>query len=227
MTYIAPPSPRTRVRRKPHRARYDTEAVHAMLDAAPLSHVATVRDGRPVVLPMAHGRVGDRLALHGSLAAGLFRDAGGGSPVCVTATVLDGLVLARSARQHSMNYRSVTVHGHATAITEPDEIEAALRAVVEHLLPGRWDEVRRPERAEIRETAVWQVAIDDASVKIRTGSTLDPESDRGLPVWAGHVPARLAFDHPVPADDLSESTELPGSLTALLGPVRAHSSRGV
>jgi nitroimidazol reductase NimA-like FMN-containing flavoprotein (pyridoxamine 5'-phosphate oxidase superfamily) len=142
------PSPLVRVRRKPGRARYDMAAVHAVLDAAPFSHVATVRNGRPVVLPMAHGRLDGSLVLHGSHAAGLFRDAAAGSPVCITATLLDGLVLGRSARNHSMNYRSVTIHGHATAITEPDEIIAGLQAVVEHLIRGRWQQVRKPSTAE-------------------------------------------------------------------------------
>jgi nitroimidazol reductase NimA-like FMN-containing flavoprotein (pyridoxamine 5'-phosphate oxidase superfamily) len=133
-----------RVRRKPGRARYDAAAVHAVLDAAPFCHVATVRDGRPVVLPMAYGRLGRLLVLHGSAAAGLFRDAGRGSPVCVTATLFDGLVLARSARNHSMNYRSVTVHGHATRITEPAKLLAGLQAITDHLTQGRWAQVRKP-----------------------------------------------------------------------------------
>lgn len=211
------PSPLVRVRRKPGRARYDTAAVHAVLDAAPFSHVAIVRHGRPVVLPMAHGRLGGSLVLHGSPAAGLFRDAAGGSPVCVTATLLDGLVLGRSARHHSMNYRSVTIHGHATAITAPEEIIAALRAVVEHVTRGRWEQVRKPTGAEIKETALWQVPLGQASVKTRSGSTLDPDDDRTLPVWAGHIPARLVFGQPVAADGLPPGIELPGYLRALPG----------
>ena len=203
------PSKLVRVRRKPDRARYDVAAVHAVLDAAPFSHVATVRHGRPVVLPMAHGRLGGSLVLHGSHAAGLFRDAAAGSPVCITATLFDGLVLGRSARNHSMNYRSVTIHGHATAITEPDEIIAGLRAVVEHLLPGRWERIRKPSSAEIRETALWQVPIAEASAKTRSGSTLDSDLDRGLPVWAGHIPAGLVFGQPIAADGIPPGTEPP------------------
>lgn len=199
-----------RVRRKPERARYDTAAVHAVLDAAPFSHVATVRNGRPVALPMAHARLGEAVILHGSPAAGLFRDARRGSPVCVTATLLDGLVLGRSARNHSMNFRSVAVHGHAIAITEPAEIMAGLQALIEHLIPGRWEQVRKPTSAEIRETALWQVAIDEASVKTRSGSTLDPDSDRIVPVWAGHLPAHLIFGPPVPAEGLPPGIEPPG-----------------
>lgn len=212
------PAPLLRVRRKPDRARYDTAAVFAVLDAAPFSHVATVRDGRPIVLPMAHGRIGSTLVLHGSPAAGLFRDAGRGSPVCVTATLLDGLVFGRSARNHSMNYRSVTVHGHATPVTEPDEITAGLRAVVDHITPGRWAQVRKPTSPELRETALWQVPIIEASVKSRTGSTLDPESDRTLQVWAGHLPAQLTFGPPIAAEGLPPGTGLPGYLRALARP---------
>lgn len=203
------------VRRKPDRARYDTAAVRAVLDAAPFSLVATVRNGRPVALPMAHARLGHTVVLHGSPAAGLFRDARRGSPVCVTATLLDGLVLGRSARNHSMNFRSVAVHGHAIAITEPDEIMAALQALVVHLTPGRWEQVRKPTSAEIRETALWQVAIAEASVKTRIGSTLDPDSDRTVPVWTGHLPAQLIFGPPVPAEGLPSGIQLPGYLRAL------------
>lgn len=214
------PSRLARVRRKPDRARYDMPEVHAVLDAAPFCHVATIRDGRPVVLPMAHGRLGDILILHGSPAAGLFRDARTCSPVCVTATLLDGLVFARSARNHSMNYRSVTIHGHATPVNELGDIFAGLRAVVDHVAHGRWEQVRKPTAAELRETALWQVPIEAASVKSRGGSTLDPECDRSLPVWAGHIPARLTFGEPVPAESLPPGIELPGYLRAL--PAAAH-----
>jgi uncharacterized protein len=190
----------SRVRRKPDRASYDRTSVYAVLDEAPFCHVGTVRDGRPVVLPMAHARLGDVIVLHGSPAAGLFRDVRRGSAVCVTATILDGLVLARSARNHSMNYRSVTVHGHARLLTEPDEVLAGMRALVNHVMPDRWSAVRPPNAAEIRETAIWQVSMEHASVKSRTGSTLDPPEDRGLPVWAGVLPAALVYTTPIPAE---------------------------
>jgi uncharacterized protein len=209
------PSQLVRVRRKPGRARYDITAANAILDAAPFSHVATVRCGRPVVLPMAHGRIGGTLFLHGSPAAGLFRDAAAGSPACVTATLLDGLVFGRSARNHSMNYRSATVHGCATQVTEPQEIIEGLRALVDHLTPGRWDQVRKPSSEELRETALWRIPIEDVSVKSRTGSTLDPEADCALPVWAGHIPAQLVFGHPVTAAAVPAGVELPGYLNAI------------
>ena len=219
-----PPSRRARVRRKPERARYDAEAVHTVLDAAPFVHVATVRDGRPVVLPMVHGRVGDTLVLHGSVAAGLFRDLRRASPVCVTATLFDGLVLARSARNHSANFRSVTAHGDATEITEPDELMIGMWALIEHIAPGRWEQVRKPLLSELRETALWQVRLDEASVKVRSGSTLDDVSDIDLPVWAGHIPARLVFGPPVPAIDLPATVD-PSGADVVLNPVLGEVSR--
>ena len=198
---------RARVRRRPDRASYDAKDVYAVLDAAPFCHVATVRAGRPVVLPMVHARIDDTLVLHGSVAAGLFRDMRRASPVCVTATLLDGLVLARSARNHSANYRSVTVHGEAFEVTDPDEVMIGMWALVEHLAPGRWEQVIKPEPAGLRDTALWQVRIGQASVKTRSGPPVEPPSDVSWPVWAGHVPARLVFGPPVPAEDLPEAIE--------------------
>jgi uncharacterized protein len=204
------PTRLARVRRKPERAHYDSAAVHAVLDAAPYCHVATVRQGRPVVLPMVHARVGDTLVLHGSVAAGLFRDMRRASPVCVTATLFDGLVLARSARNHSVNYRSATVHGDASEVTDPDEVMIGMWALIEHLAPGRWEQIRKPLLDELRDTALWRVPIEDASVKARSGSTIDPESDFAVPVWAGHIPADLVFGLPVPAHDLPASVDPAG-----------------
>jgi uncharacterized protein len=215
-----PPSPLARVRRHPDRARYDTEAVHATLDAAPFCHVATVRAGGPVVLPMVHARVGDTVILHGSPAAGLFRDTRRGSAVCLTATLLDGLVLARSATNHSMNYRSVTVHGHASELTEAEEVMVALRALIEHLTPGRWEQLRKPTPDELRRTTLWQVPIEAASVKVRSGPSVEPEDDVALPVWAGVVPARLAFGPPVPDEGLPASAPGAPALAASLRELR-------
>jgi nitroimidazol reductase NimA-like FMN-containing flavoprotein (pyridoxamine 5'-phosphate oxidase superfamily) len=196
------PTPLARVRRRPDRARYDPAAVYDTLDAAPFCHVAMLRDRRPVVLPMAHARVGDAVVLHGSPAAGLFRDARRGSPVCLTATILDGLVLARSATNHSMNYRCVTVHGRAVEITDAEEVIIGMRALVEHLVPGRWEQVRKPTADELRRTAMWRVMIEDASVKSRSGPPADPPEDVVLPVWAGQVPARLVFGQAEPAEGM-------------------------
>lgn len=186
-----------------------------MLDEAYVSHVATIRDGLPVVLPMAHARLGDQLILHGSAAAGLFRDLRRGAQVCVTTTLMDGLVFGRAARFHSMNYRSVTVHGEAVAITEPAEALAALRALVEHATPGRWAEVRHPTEEELRETGLWRVPIDNASMKARAGSPLDEGTNTTQLVWTGYVPVRLSFGEPVPAADLPAGIAVPEYLKAL------------
>jgi len=225
VTGRAQPSARVRVRRKPGRACYEVSAACAIFDEAPFSHVATVRGGRPVVLPMAHGRIGSMLFLHGSPAAGLFRDAAAGSLVCVTATLLDGLVFGRSARNHSMNYRSVTIHGRASPVTEQEQIIEGLRALVEHKAPGRWAEVRKPTSHEISETALWRVPIEEVSVKSRAGSTLDPEDDCALHVWAGHIPAQLTFGHPISAPRVPADIELPGYLRAITAATSAISAR--
>ena len=210
------PSILSLVRRKRDRARYDRASVFEVLDAAPFCHVATLRGGRPVVLPMAHGRIGDRLILHGSPAAGLFRYTRQGSTVCVTATILDGLVLARTARHHSMNYRSVVVHGEAGMIAGRPQILAGMRALVEHVTPGRWDELPAPADFDIRETELWQVEIIEASVKQRTGGPLDPPADLAIPVWAGQLPVRLSYGPPIKADGLPAEVQLPASLRSLL-----------
>jgi nitroimidazol reductase NimA-like FMN-containing flavoprotein (pyridoxamine 5'-phosphate oxidase superfamily) len=193
------------VRRKPERGRYDADAVYAALDAAPFCHVATVRAGRPVVLPMVHARIADIVFLHGSPAAGLFRDTRRGSAVCLTATSLDGLVLARSATNHSMNYRSVTVHGHATEVSDGEEVMAVLQALIERLTPGRWEQLRKPTADELRRTSMWRVPIEAASVKTRSGPSVEQEDDVVLPVWAGVIPARLVFGPPLAAERLSSA----------------------
>lgn len=198
------------IRRHPERGSADPAIVQAILAAAPMVHVGVVRDGWPVVLPMAHGLDGDALVLHGSAAAGLFRDVRRGSPVCVTATLLDGLVLARSALNHSMNYRCAVVYGRAVPAAD---LLAALRAVVEHNLPGRWAAVRPPTEAELAETGVWTVDLADAatqaSAKVRTGGPKDRPDDSALPVWAGVLPALAGYGPPEPAADLTPSAPPP------------------
>lgn len=186
-----------RVRRLPERAAYDEATIAPILDEALVCHVAVVREGRPVVIPTLHARDGDRLLLHGSKAAGLFRDLRRDDTVCVTVTLIDGLVLARSAFHHSVNYRSVVVHGRAEEITDPEQKTAALRVVVEHVARGRWDDVRPPTAAELRETGVWAVPLTDASAKVRTGGPKDEAEDLVLPVWAGVLPLRLTSGEPL------------------------------
>ncbi|MDP8956603.1 MAG: pyridoxamine 5'-phosphate oxidase family protein [Actinomycetota bacterium] len=184
------------VRRLPDRGRYDRETIDSILDEALFCHVGFVSNGHPFVIPTLHARVGDVLYLHGSQASRMLRELRGGTPVCVTATILDGLVLARSAFNHSMNYRSVVVLGDAEEVGGAEKMEV-LRAVAEHVMPGRWNEVRQPNEKELRATSVLRLSLDRASAKVRTGPPKDDEADIGLPVWAGVLPLRLLPLEPV------------------------------
>ncbi|HEY7948108.1 MAG TPA: pyridoxamine 5'-phosphate oxidase family protein [Acidimicrobiales bacterium] len=198
---VGPPSEFSRVRRLPDRASYDTETINGILDAAMIGHVGVLRDGRPVVIPMLFGRVDDDLFLHGSVASQLLRGLTGGIDVCFTATVIDGLVYARSAFHHSMNYRSVVIVGTAVPVEGEDKVRA-LRCIVDHITPGRWDEARPPTEAELRKTAVLRMPIEEASAKIRAAGPADDVEDLALPIWAGQVPVSSSFALPVDAEDL-------------------------
>jgi hypothetical protein len=190
-------TPRTTVRRLPARGAYDAATVHAILDEALICHLAFVVDGQPFGLPTIHARVGEVLYVHGSAASRMLRTAAGGAPVCLTATLLDGLVLARSAFHHSMNYRSVVVLGRASLVEDLDEKRAALDAVVEHVAPGRSAEVRPPTPLELKGTSVLRLPLEEASAKVRTGPPVDDEEDYALPCWAGEIPLRLVPQPPV------------------------------
>ncbi|MEO5723855.1 MAG: pyridoxamine 5'-phosphate oxidase family protein [Ilumatobacteraceae bacterium] len=194
-----PPAEHARVRRHPERGAYDEAAVHAVLDAAIVGHVGFSAGGRVTVIPMLYGRIGSTLYLHGSVASRFQRTLSGGLDVCLTATIVDGLVLARSAFNHSMNYRSVVVFGIAERV-DPDDPEhsAALRAISEHLTPGRWDEVREPSDIEIRQTTVLRLKVEQASVKIRSGGPIDEPEDVTLDIWAGVVPVSATWGELVP-----------------------------
>ena len=205
-----PASPRVEVRRHPERARYDRATIDAILDGALICHLGVVVEGEPLVLPTGFGRVGETLYLHGaasnrSLAAAL-------EGACVTVTHVDGLVMARSAFGHSMNYRSVVVRGRARAVTDPEERRAALRAVVEQAIPGRWDEVRPPTPRELETTAVIALDLAECSAKVRSGPPLDPASDRPPGVWAGVVPLQMVAGAPRPDPDLGEGIDEPPSV---------------
>jgi nitroimidazol reductase NimA-like FMN-containing flavoprotein (pyridoxamine 5'-phosphate oxidase superfamily) len=215
----AAPGPRSeasRVRRVPQRAAYDDATIHAILDAAVIGHVGFVAAGRPVVIPMLYGREGDAVYLHGSVASRLLRSLAGGIEMCLTVTLVDGLVLARSAFHHSMNYRSVVAFGRARALDGAAK-EHGLRVISEHLAPGRWEQVRPPTAQELRMTSVLRMPIEEASAKIRTGDPVDDEEDLALAVWAGVVPCALTWGAPIPA------ANLPAHLTADLD--RAFSAR--
>jgi nitroimidazol reductase NimA-like FMN-containing flavoprotein (pyridoxamine 5'-phosphate oxidase superfamily) len=213
-------TPSTQITRLPERQRRDREALHDVLDCALVAHVGLVRDGVPVVLPLLHARDGNRLLLHGSTGGGLLRAAAAGEPVSVAVTVVDGLVVADSLFESSANYRSAVVFGRCRVVPPEGRLEA-LRALSEHLLPGRWDEVRLPTPKELAATIVLELALDEASVKVRTGppspadATAAPPPD-GVPLWWGVVPLAQAPGEPVPAPDLPAGIPLPPSVRALL-----------
>jgi uncharacterized protein len=194
-------SERTRVRRIPENAVRDREALHAILDAGLVAHVAVCDDaGQPYVLPVAYARDGERVLFHGSTGSRLFRSLAAGTPTCLTVTLLDGLVLARSAFESSMNYRGAMVLG-TCSVLDGDDADRALRVISDHLLPGRWDDIRRPSRKELAATLVLALPLDEASVKVRTGGPNDLDEDLDRPVWAGHVPLALTLGTPVPDRD--------------------------
>jgi nitroimidazol reductase NimA-like FMN-containing flavoprotein (pyridoxamine 5'-phosphate oxidase superfamily) len=208
MTSLAP-TPRSKVRRLPARAAYDRATIDAILDEGLVCHVGFCIDAQPYVIPTIYARAGDSLLLHGSAASRMLRHLREGVEVCVTVTLIDGLVFARSAFHHSMNYRSVVIFGRARAIEESSEKVAALRSIVEHAFPGRYDEVRAPDRKELRQTAVLALPIDEASAKVRGGPPVDEEEDYALDVWAGVLPLELAPRTPVPDGRLSPGIEPP------------------
>jgi nitroimidazol reductase NimA-like FMN-containing flavoprotein (pyridoxamine 5'-phosphate oxidase superfamily) len=191
------PTQRTRVRRAPKRGVYEREAVDAILDEALVCHLGFVQDGQPFVIPTIHARVGDVVYVHGSSASRMIRTLGGGFPACLTVTLVDGLVLARSVFNHSMNYRSVVVLGTARAVADRGEKLLALEQFTEQLIPGRWTEVRPPSATELKATAVMALALDECSAKMRVGPPGDDEGDYALDVWAGVVPLRLQALPPV------------------------------
>jgi uncharacterized protein len=192
-----PPSERTRVRRLPRRAAYDRTTIHAILDEGLVCHLAFAAEGQPYAIPTAYARIGDHLYVHGSTASRTLR-AAAGSPVCLTVTLIDGLVLARSAFHHSMNYRSVIVLAAAEEVADEDERLAAMRALVERIAPGRWTEIRPPNPQELKATTILRLSLAEASAKIRTGPPIDDEEDLALPCWAGVVPLALTAAAPVP-----------------------------
>jgi uncharacterized protein len=189
---------RTKLRRLPKRGAHDRGTIDAILDDALISHIGFVHDGRPAVIPTLHARIGDEVLIHGSAASRMLRALATGVDLCLTATLIDGLVLARSAFHHSVNYRSVVLYGTARIVTEPDEKEAALEAFTERLLPGRWGEVRWPTPKELKATSVLALPIEEGSAKVRSGPPIDDEPDYALDVWAGVVPLSLTRGEPVP-----------------------------
>ncbi len=193
----ASPSPRTRLRRHPERGCFDRRTLYAILDEGLVAHVACLHEGAPLVMPMAYARAGESLLLHAAASSRIARVLGGGVECCVAVTLLDGIVLARSAFHHSMNYRSAVIFGRAHAVTDRGEKLAGLRALVEHIVPGRWDELRPVEENELTATALLRLPLAEASAKIRSGPPKDDDEDLAFPVWAGVVPLALASGAPV------------------------------
>jgi nitroimidazol reductase NimA-like FMN-containing flavoprotein (pyridoxamine 5'-phosphate oxidase superfamily) len=201
------------VRRVHERAVYDRATIDAVLDAGLVAHLGFVHEDQPFVIPTLQARVGDHVYVHGSAASRTLRQLGGGVPACLTVTLLDGIVLARSVFEHSMNYRSVVVLGVATRVAEPDEKLAALEAFTEKLLPGRWDEARRPTRKEVEATSVLRMPLDEVSAKVRGGGPDDGDSpDAELDVWAGHLPLVVTALPPVPDPALRPGIQVPQGL---------------
>jgi uncharacterized protein len=207
MTSAYQPTERTKLRRLPERAAYDRETVHAILDEGFICHVGFVVDEQPHVIPTGYVRVGETLYLHGSSGSRLGLRPG--MRVCVTVTLLDGIVLARSAFHHSMNYRSVMAIGRTRPVTDPDQKDAALRALVDHIVPGRSGAVRPGDRRELAATAVLALPLDEVSAKVRAGLPIDDEPDYALPIWAGVLPLRQVADAPVPDGRLDPALAVP------------------
>jgi nitroimidazol reductase NimA-like FMN-containing flavoprotein (pyridoxamine 5'-phosphate oxidase superfamily) len=203
------PTERTRLKRMPQRGSYDRETVYQIIDQALFCHVGFVHNGAPFVVPTLHVRVGERLYMHGSAASRMLRTAASGIPLCVTVTHVDGLILARSAFHHSINYRSAVVLGVAQEVTDQDAKLRVLHALVEHVVPGRWRDARPPHPKELAATSVLSLPITEASAKIRPGGPSDDEEDYALPIWAGVIPLKMATGAPVADDRLAGGVEVP------------------
>lgn len=203
------PTQRTRVIREPDRGVYDRETVYRILDEGFLCHVGFAADGQPFVIPTSYGRDGSNLYIHGSAASRMLRQMKQSVPVCVTVTLLDGLVLARSVFNHSMNYRSVVILGKATLVDDPPEKLAALRILSEHIIPGRWDDARQPNERELKATSVLRVPIQEFSAKVRTGPPIDDEEDYSFPTWAGVIPLDTTTGPPINDPRLDPAHQIP------------------
>jgi nitroimidazol reductase NimA-like FMN-containing flavoprotein (pyridoxamine 5'-phosphate oxidase superfamily) len=207
---------RTKLRRVPKRGFHDRETIDSILDEALLCHLGFVHDGRPAVIPTLHARIGDEVFIHGSAASRMIRALAGGIEACLTVTLIDGLVLARSAFHHSVNYRSVVLYGTATPCTEPEDKERALEAFTEKLVPGRWADVRWPTRKELKGTAALALPIAEGSAKVRTGPPIDEDEDYALDAWAGVVPIRTEMLDPIPDPRLRDGIATPDHVRALV-----------
>lgn len=206
------PSDRTTVRRLPDRGKYDVETIYKILDEGFVCHVGFIVDGQPFVIPTNYARVGDLLYIHGSAASRMLRSLAGGIPICVTVTLVDGLVLARSAFHHSVNYRSVVALGRATLVEDPAEKMRALELFTNHILAGRWNDIRQPAEQEMKATSVLRLPLDEASAKIRSGPPKDDEEDYLLPIWAGVLPLNIVPAAPIDDPRLNGGLKPPANV---------------
>jgi uncharacterized protein len=206
------PTTRTRVVREAERGVYDRETVYRILDEGFICHVGFAVDGQPFVIPTSYGRKEAHIYIHGSAASRMLREMKDGVALCVTVTLLDGLVLARSVFNHSMNYRSVVILGKGTLVEDPEEKLAALRTLSEHIIPGRWDDVRQPDERELKATSVLRLPIEEFSAKVRTGPPIDDEEDYSFPTWAGVVPLKIEVAEPISDPRLSLNQGIPNYL---------------
>jgi len=213
-----PRTERTTLKRLPKRGSFDREVINTILDEGFVCHVGFVADDKPVVIPTGYARMGENLIIHGSRASRMLCALGKEVDLCVTVTLIDGLVLARSAFHHSMNYRSVVVFGRANAIETRTEKLAALRALSEHMIPARWDYVREPNERELQQTTVLSVPLNEASAKIRTGQPVDDDEDYDLPIWAGILPLRLCAQTPVADPLMRMDIDIPTHASSYLKP---------
>jgi uncharacterized protein len=204
---------RTKVKRLPARGAYDRDAIYPILDEGFICHVGFIIDGHPYVIPTGYARIGDDLYIHGSSASRMLRSLATGIDVCVTITLIDGLVLARSAFHHSVNYRSVVILGKAVLVDDAEEKYKALEAFTEHIVPGRWADIRWPNELEIKATSVLKLPIEEASAKIRTGDPKDDEEDYEMKVWAGVLPLMTVAGTPIPDTRLDPETVVPKHVT--------------
>lgn len=202
-------TPRSQIKRVSQRGSYERQLIYQILDEGLVCHIGFVVGGQPFVIPTAYGRVEERLYIHGSPASRMLKAMQGGIDVCITVTLLDGLVLARSAFHHSMNYRSVVLFGTASLVQDPALKLAALKAFTEHIVPGRWDDVRPPSPQELAGTLVLSLPITEASAKVRTGPPKDDEADYAFPIWAGEIPLQLTAKAPIPDPQLPDHIAIP------------------
>jgi uncharacterized protein len=213
------PTARTRVKRIPKRASYDRDAIYSILDTALVCHVGFALDGQPYVIPTLQVRIADRLYIHGSAASRMLGAAAEGTPMAVTVTHIDGLVLARSAFHHSVNYRSVVILGAANLVVDPAEKLAVMKGLIDHVAPGRWDHIRHPNEKELAATSVLSIPIDEASAKLRSGDPLDDEADYAMPIWAGQIPIVTKTLAPVADARLDSLTPMPAHVAGYALPM--------